>query len=57
MAGEGDQIAHIDKHARKLVSDIAGAELRIIPEQGHLFHYAVPEQVVAAIDEVGDRVT
>ncbi|MFC4595629.1 alpha/beta fold hydrolase [Sphingobium tyrosinilyticum] len=57
MAGEGDQIAHVDKHARKLVNDIAGAELRIIPEQGHLFHYAVPEQVAAAIEEVGERAT
>lgn len=55
MAGEGDLIAHVDTHAQRLVSDIAGAELRTVPEQGHLFHYAVPEQVVAAIDDVQKR--
>lgn len=57
MAGEGDLIAHVDKHAERLVGDLAGAELRLVPGQGHLFHYAVPEQVVAAIDDVVARRT
>lgn len=52
MAGEGDLIAHLDKHAERLVTEIQGAELRVIPEQGHLLHYAVPEQVVDAIENV-----
>lgn len=52
MAGEGDLIAHIDKHAKRLADAIAGSELRIVPGQGHLFHYAVPDQVLAAIDRV-----
>ncbi len=52
MAGEGDLIAHVATHAKRLVKDIAGAELRTVPGQGHLFHYAVPEQVAAAIDDV-----
>ena len=55
MAGEGDLIAHVGKHAERLAGDIVGSELRIVPEQGHLFHYAVPEQVVAAIDDVAGR--
>jgi pimeloyl-ACP methyl ester carboxylesterase len=55
MAGAGDLIAHPDKHAQRLVDDVAGADLRIIAGQGHLFHYAVPEQVVAAIDDVRVR--
>jgi pimeloyl-ACP methyl ester carboxylesterase len=55
MAGEGDLIAHIGKHAERLVTDIAGSELRVVPQQGHLLHYAVPEQVVAAIDNVTNR--
>ena len=55
MAGEGDLIAHVDKHAERLVGDLSGAELRLVPGQGHLFHYAVPEQVVAAIDDVVER--
>lgn len=55
MAGEGDLIAHPNKHAERLAADLRMAELRIIPEQGHLFHYAVPEQVVVAIDDVVAR--
>jgi pimeloyl-ACP methyl ester carboxylesterase len=52
MAGEGDLITHVGKHAERLAGDIRGAELRVVPGQGHLFHYAVPEQVVSAIDAV-----
>ncbi|MEA1015611.1 alpha/beta hydrolase [Sphingosinicella sp. LY1275] len=55
MAGEGDLIAHIGKHSERLVEDIGGSDLRVVPEQGHLFHYAVPEQVVRAITDVVGR--
>lgn len=55
MAGEGDLIAHVGKHAQRLVGAIAQAELRVVPGQGHLFHYHVPEQVVAAINDVQKR--
>jgi pimeloyl-ACP methyl ester carboxylesterase len=49
MAGQGDLIAHVSKHGERLAGEVKGAELRIVPEQGHLFHYEVPEQVVTAI--------
>ncbi|RSV45430.1 alpha/beta hydrolase [Sphingomonas sp. ABOLE] len=55
MAGEGDRIAHVDRHAERFAREVSGAELRIVPAQGHLFHYAVPEQVVAAIRDVAAR--
>lgn len=55
MAGRGDVIVHMDKHAERLVGDIKGAELRIVPHQGHMLHYAVPEQVVAAIADLTSR--
>jgi len=55
MAGTGDLITHIDKHAERFVGEVDGAELRRIPGQGHLLHYAVPEQVVAAISDVARR--
>ncbi len=55
MAGEGDLIAHVGKHSRPLAGDIAGSDLRVVAGQGHLLHYAVPEQVVAAIDDVQKR--
>ena len=28
---------------------IPGSELRLVPDAGHMFHYAVPEQVAEAI--------
>jgi len=54
MAGEGDLIAHVDKHSKRLVEDLAEGELRIVPGQGHLFHYAVPDQIADAIGELSD---
>jgi pimeloyl-ACP methyl ester carboxylesterase len=56
MAGAGDVIVHVDEHAERLVHDIAGAKLQVVPAQGHMLHYAVPEAVVAAIDEVQARI-
>jgi len=50
MAGEGDLITHMDEHAQRFAKEVSAAELRIVPGQGHMLHYAVPEQVVAAID-------
>jgi|TARA_R100000501_G_scaffold17610_2_gene33080 pimeloyl-ACP methyl ester carboxylesterase len=55
MAGKGDLIAHVDKHAERLAGEVSGSDLRIVPDQGHLFHYAVPEQVVAAIRDAAHR--
>jgi pimeloyl-ACP methyl ester carboxylesterase len=55
MAGAGDLIAHVNKHAERLAQDLTQAELRVVPSQGHLFHYAVPEQVVAAVRDVISR--
>lgn len=49
MAGEGDLVAHAAKHAERLAGELSGAELRIVPHQGHFLHYAVPEEVVASI--------
>ena len=55
MAGEGDLIVHPGKHAEPLAEVIPEAELRLVPKQGHFFHYAVPEQVLAAVDDVTHR--
>lgn len=57
MAGEGDRIAHPDKHAERFAREVDGAELRMVPGQGHLFHYAHPEQVVDAIDNLFGRIS
>lgn len=55
LAGAGDRIVHVHRHAERLVADVKGAELRIVPDQGHMLHYAVPEQVIAAVDDVQNR--
>ncbi|MHA6724224.1 alpha/beta fold hydrolase [Sphingomonas sp. RS2018] len=52
MAGDGDLITHPSKHAERLARDVAQAELRVVAGQGHLLHFAVPEQVAAAISEL-----
>ncbi len=52
MAGKGDLIARVDEHADPFAREVNGADLRIVEGEGHLFHYAVPGQVVAAIRDV-----
>lgn len=55
FAGEGDLIVHPAAHAERLVRDVPDAELRIVAGQGHMLHHAVPDQVVAAIEELDAR--
>jgi pimeloyl-ACP methyl ester carboxylesterase len=52
MAGTGDKIAWIGHHAERFADEVANVNLVTTPDQGHLFHYAVPEQVIEAIDDV-----
>ena len=52
MAGDGDLIVHPERHSKPLAEVIPSAELRMVPNEGHFFHYAVPDQVVAAINDV-----
>jgi pimeloyl-ACP methyl ester carboxylesterase len=55
MAGEGDLVTHLDEHAELFTGEVASAELRVVPGQGHLLHYGVPDQVVASIEAVLSR--
>lgn len=57
MAGEGDEIAHFSPHAERFAREVRYVELRKVPDQGHLFHYAMPMQVIEAIDDVDRRAT
>jgi pimeloyl-ACP methyl ester carboxylesterase len=57
MAGEGDLITHLDKHAERFAREVGSAQLRTVPGQGHLLHYAAPDQVIAAIDSVSEPLT
>jgi pimeloyl-ACP methyl ester carboxylesterase len=50
MAGTKDRIVDHRKHAVRLHQEIAQSALRLVPGVGHMLHYAVPEQVVDAIE-------
>jgi pimeloyl-ACP methyl ester carboxylesterase len=52
MAGDGDLIAQVGEHAEPFAGEVGAADLRIVERQGHLFHYVLPNQVVAAIRDV-----
>jgi pimeloyl-ACP methyl ester carboxylesterase len=54
LAGSHDRIVGVDGHAVWFHEAIPGSELQVIPGAGHMFHYAVPEQVAAAIGAVAD---
>lgn len=49
MAGIEDKIVDVDGHAVWFHDAIPGSELHLVPDTGHMFHYAVPEQVAEAI--------
>ena len=49
FAGEADKIVEPDTHARRLHAELSNSELHVLPGLGHMLHYAVPEQLVAAV--------
>lgn len=53
IAGDGDRIVDMKTHSARLAGDIPRAELRVVANQGHFLHWFVPDEVVAAIDDVG----
>ena len=57
VAGDGDLVADFDSHSRRLQDHIAGSELRTVAGAGHMFHYAYPDVVVAAIERAAERST
>jgi pimeloyl-ACP methyl ester carboxylesterase len=50
MAGTKDRIVDHRKYSVRLHEEIGQSALRLVPGAGHMLHYAVPEQVVDAID-------
>src|SRR4029077_922925 len=52
MAGTKDRVVK-DSQAVRLHEEIPHSVLRLIPGAGHMFHYAVPDEVARAIEEVG----
>lgn len=52
VAGEGDRIASHHTHSERLHRALPGSTLLIIPNAGHMLHYAVPEQLGLAVDDL-----
>jgi hypothetical protein len=53
-ARKHDCIIGVDSHAVWLHGAAPGSELRLVSGAGHMFHYAVPEQVAEAIAALAD---
>ena len=56
IAGIDDQIADADNQSVWFHHKVPGSELQLVPRAGHMVHYAVPEQVAAAIRAMMERV-
>src|SRR5205823_13920490 len=54
MAGPQDRIVDHRRHAVRLSGEISHSTLRLVPNAGHMIHYAVPDQVVEAIGAGAD---
>jgi pimeloyl-ACP methyl ester carboxylesterase len=52
MAGTKDRVVK-DSQAVRLHEEIPHSVLQLIPGIGHMVHYAVPDEVARAIEEVG----
>ena len=52
MAGTKDRVVSAEQPAR-LHAQIPHSVLRLVPDAGHMLHYAVPEEVVEAVEGAG----
>jgi len=52
MAGDEDQVVDSGQQALRLHQDIPHSTLKLIPNAGHMLHYAVPEEVAEAVNAV-----
>jgi pimeloyl-ACP methyl ester carboxylesterase len=55
MAGTKDRVVGFESHAVGLHEELPNSDLRLIPDVGHMLHYAVPDQVAEAIESVADH--
>jgi pimeloyl-ACP methyl ester carboxylesterase len=57
MGGIKDRVVDVGRHAIWLHREIPHSTLRLVPEVGHMLHYAVPEQVAEAIETANAQAT
>jgi pimeloyl-ACP methyl ester carboxylesterase len=51
MAGRGDEIVDCGRQSKRLGDVLPASELRLADGIGHMLHYALPDAVVAAIED------
>jgi pimeloyl-ACP methyl ester carboxylesterase len=52
MAGDEDEVVDRGQQAVRIHQEIPHSTLRLVPNAGHMFHYAVPDQVAEAVNAV-----
>jgi pimeloyl-ACP methyl ester carboxylesterase len=50
LSGADDRIANAQHNSRRLHNEVPQSELRLSPGVGHMIHYLVPDQVIAAVE-------
>jgi len=55
IAGREDKVAKVGGQSVRLHEEIPHSSIRLVAKVGHMVHYAVPEEVVAAIETVSGR--
>jgi pimeloyl-ACP methyl ester carboxylesterase len=57
IAGKGDRVTDLERQAVRLHREIPGSELRTQTDVGHMLHYAKPEVIVRAVEDITKRTT
>jgi pimeloyl-ACP methyl ester carboxylesterase len=55
FAGENDRIVDVGRHPVRLHKEIAQSTLHMVPQAGHMVHYAVPEAIADAVRALGGQ--
>jgi pimeloyl-ACP methyl ester carboxylesterase len=57
IAGIKDRVVGVERHAVRLHSEMPQSTLHLVPDVGHMVHYAVPEQITEAIENIADQLS
>jgi pimeloyl-ACP methyl ester carboxylesterase len=55
VAGAGDEVVDVERHAGRLARDLPQSTLHEIPDSGHMVHYTEPNRVGAVINGIAQR--
>jgi pimeloyl-ACP methyl ester carboxylesterase len=55
LAGRSDRVVDPEAHSMRLHRELPGSELELVPDAGHMVHYAAPLRVLEAVDAMTGR--